>query len=67
MKHSMKYAAVLALTTLCLSCTTKTKQPNPLAKEILNNLNLQVVDSMGRSFLKASMQEADILRYGPEI
>ena len=47
MKHSMKYAAMAALTAMCLSCTTK--QPNPLAKEILNNPDLQVVDSMGRS------------------
>lgn len=49
MKHSMKYAAMAALTAMCLSCTTK--QPNPLAKEILNNPDLQVVDSMGRSIL----------------
>jgi hypothetical protein len=49
MKHSMKYAAMAALTAMCLSCTTK--QPNPLAKEILNNPDLQVVDSMGRFIL----------------
>lgn len=49
MQHSMKCVTVETLFVVYMMCTTK--QPNPWADEILNNPNLQLVDSRGRAVL----------------